>query len=68
MDVCPKCGSNDIDSYSFPLPKELPTPFLLFIQHDVKENIVRLLSSYATIRIYICRQCGYSEIGFLKRR
>lgn len=68
MNRCPKCGSNDIDSFSFSLPKELPTPFLLFVQHDIKENIAKLLSGYAAIKIYICRQCGYSEIEFLKRR
>ncbi len=68
MDKCPKCGSIDIDSFSFPLPKELPTPFLLFLQHDVKENITKLLSGYASMKIYICRRCGYSEIEFLRKK
>jgi len=67
MDVCPKCGSNNIDVYRFSLPFELPIPLLMAVSKSIRGELERLLKKYSTIELHICGGCGYTEVVFRMR-
>lgn len=64
---CRKCGSNSIDVFRFELPESLPMAIAVAIPKNIRKELARLLENYESVEIHVCRNCGYTELKFVKR-
>lgn len=64
---CRRCGSKNIDVFRFRLPESLPMAVAVAIPKNIRGELMRLFENYENFEMYICRDCGYTEIRFVKR-
>jgi|UniRef100_A0A7J2U597 predicted nucleic-acid-binding Zn-ribbon protein len=65
---CIRCGSEEHDVMRFSLPESLPMALAVAVPKNIRNEIAKLFEKYQHVELYICRNCGYSEIRFAKRR
>ncbi|MEM0027566.1 MAG: hypothetical protein QXD38_06520 [Ignisphaera sp.] len=64
---CRKCGSKNIDVFRLKLPESLPMAVVVTIPKSIRNELTKLLENYDTFEMYICRDCGYTELRFVRR-
>jgi predicted nucleic-acid-binding Zn-ribbon protein len=64
---CLRCGSEVYDVLRFLLPKEMPMALAIAVPRNVRSELAKLFENYQQVEVYICKNCGYTELRFVRR-
>jgi predicted nucleic-acid-binding Zn-ribbon protein len=64
---CLRCGSEVHDVLRFSLPKEMPMALAIAAPRNVRSELIKLFENYQQVEVYICKNCGYAELRFVRR-
>jgi predicted nucleic-acid-binding Zn-ribbon protein len=77
---CPKCGSEEYDLFEFMLPGPnkallISIPLITYdkgglkpyiLSDKNKDMLAKLLNNYRKLEVYVCKECGYTELKLTK--
>jgi len=64
---CIRCGSEVHEVLRFSLPEEMPMALAIAVPKNTRNELAKLFKNYHQVEVYICKNCGYSEVRFVKR-